>query len=66
MKQVRVEDFAGDSTEVSTSVYYDDIVTIDLDPDGQFECARMSHYTPRQARKLAVALILAADEAEKP
>lgn len=65
MKQIRVEDFAGDSTEVSTSVYYDDIVTIDLDPDDQWGCARMSHYTQDKARKLTSALILAAEEAEK-
>lgn len=65
MEQIRVEDFAGDSTEVSVSVYYDCIVTIDSDPDNQEERPSLMHYTPGQARKLAAALTMAADEAEK-
>lgn len=64
MEQIRVEDFAGDSTEVSVSVYYDCIVTIDSDPDNQEERPSMMHYTPGQARKLALAILKAAEAAE--
>lgn len=65
MKAVIIEDFAGDSTEVSTSVYYDGIVSIDIDHDNLFDRFALAHYSPAQARKLAAALIIAADEAEK-
>ena len=64
MEAVIIEDFAGDSTEVSTSVYYDGIVSIDIDLDNLGDGCALAHYTPDQARKLAEALILAADEAE--
>lgn len=67
MEAVIVKDFAGDRTEVSTAVYYDGIVSIDIDMDclgGGDECT-ISHYTPEAARKLAEALIKVADEAEK-
>lgn len=66
MESVIIEDFAGDSTEVSTSVYYDGIVSIDIDIDTEDRgySSTMAHYTPEQARKLAAALILAAEEAE--
>lgn len=64
MEQIRVEDFAGDSTEVSVSVYYDCIVTIDSDPDNKEERQSMMHYTPGQARKLALAILKAAEAAE--
>ena len=64
MKAVIIEDFAGDSTKVSTSVYYDGIVSIDIDPDNLGDGCTLAHYTPGEARKLAAALILAADEAE--
>lgn len=63
MKAVIIEDFAGDSTEVSTSVYYDGIVSIDIDLDNLGDRYTLAHYTPEAARKLAAALILAADEA---
>lgn len=65
MKTMIIEDFAGDSTEVSASVYYDGIVSIDIDTDNLGDEITTSHYTPEQDRKLATALILAADEAEK-
>lgn len=65
METVIIEDFAGDSTEVSTSVYYDGIVSIDIDLDNLGDGCTLAHYTPEQARKLAAALIMAADEAEK-
>ena len=65
MVAVIIEDFAGDSTEVSTSVYYDGIVSIDIDLDNLSDGCTIAHYAPEQARKLAAVLILAADEAEK-
>lgn len=64
VKAVIIEDFAGDGTEVSASVYYDGIVSIDIDLDNLGDECTLAHYTPEQARKLAAALILAADEAE--
>lgn len=64
MVAVIIEDFAGDSTEVSTSVYYDGIVSIDIDTDNLGDECTFAHYTPEAARKLAAALILAAEEAE--
>lgn len=65
MENVLIEDFAGGSTEVSTSVYYDGVVSIDTDTNDRGYNSTMAHYTPEQARKLAAALILAADEVEK-
>lgn len=64
MGSVIIEDFAGGSTEVSTSVYYDGIVSIDTDTEDRGYNSTMAHYTPEQARKLAAALILAAEEVE--
>lgn len=66
MEAVIVKDFAGDRTEVSTAVYYDGIVSIDIDLDclGGGDDLTIAHYTPEAARKLAAALILAAEEAE--
>lgn len=63
MKAVIIEDFAGDSTGVSASVYYDGIVSLDIDLDNLGDACTLSHYTPEEARKLAVALIMAAEEA---
>lgn len=64
MEQIRVEDFSVDSTEVSVSVYYDCIVTIDSDPDNQGELPSLMHYTPEQARKLALAILKAVEAVE--
>ena len=67
MEQIRVEDTHLDEAEIGT---YTDregvtVVTLDFDPDyNQDECVSMMQYTPDQARQLASALILAADEAE--
>jgi len=67
MEQIRVEDTQFDEAEVGT---YTDregvtVVTLDFDPDyNQDECVSLMQYTPGQARRLAAALILAADEAE--
>lgn len=65
MKSVIIEDFAGGSTEVSTSVYYDGIVSIDTDTEDRGYSSTMAHYTPEQARKLAAYLMEAAHSAEK-
>lgn len=64
MESVIIEDFAGGSTEVSTSIYYDGVVSL-AETDNAGDSFTMSHYTPEQARKLAAALIMAAEEAER-
>ena len=67
MEILRIEDVVGDEAEVSVLInrtgVVKAVVSIDFDPD---DCdVSMMHYTPDDARKLAAALILAADEAEK-
>lgn len=67
MEILRIEDVVGDAAEVSVLTsrtgVVKTVVSIDFDPD---DCdVSMMHYTPDDARKLASALILAADEAEK-
>lgn len=64
MKTVIIKGFTGDSAGVSTSVYYDGIVSIDIDMYNSGDECTFAHYTPEGARKLAAALILAANEAE--
>lgn len=67
MEILRIEDVAGDAAEVSVLLnrtgVVKAVVSIDFDTDDQG--VTMMHYTPEQARKLAAALILAAEEAEK-
>lgn len=67
METVRIDDVVGDVAEVEVSVYLtgsvEAVVSIDFDTDDQG--VTMMHYTPEQARKLAAALILAAEEVEK-
>lgn len=69
MEQIRVEDITGDEAEVGVlgnrTGEVKTVVTLDFDPDYECDCIDMMHYTPDQARKLAAALILAAEEAEK-
>lgn len=67
MEILRIEDVVGDAAEVhvlpNRTGVVNTIVSIDFDPD---DCdVSMMHYTPDAARKLAAALILAAEEAEK-
>ena len=67
MEILRIEDVVGDAAEVSVLTnrtgVVKAVVSIDFDPD---DCdVSMMHYTPDDARKLAAALILAAEEAEK-
>ncbi|QIW88918.1 hypothetical protein CJ19_059 [Escherichia phage CJ19] len=67
MEILRIEDVVGDDAEVSVLLnrtgVVKAVVSIDFDTDDQG--VTMMHYTPEQARKLAAALILAAEEAEK-
>lgn len=70
MEDIRVKDISGDEAEVGVLGYrtgeIKNIVTLDFDPDNyNCDCIDMMHYTPDQARKLAAALIAAADEVEK-
>jgi hypothetical protein len=68
MEVIRLKDITGDEVEVSVLTNRTGtvrtVITLDLDPhdDG----VTIMHYTPDDARKLAAALILVADEAEKP
>lgn len=67
MEILRIEDVVGDAAEVSVLTnrtgVVKAVVSIDFDPDYCY--VSMMHYTPDDARKLAAALILAAEEAEK-
>lgn len=66
MEILRIEDVVGDAAEVSVLLnrtgVVKAVVSIDFDTDDQG--VTMMHYTPEQARKLAAAIILAAEEAE--
>ena len=66
MEILRIEDVVGDTAEVSVLLnrtgVVKAVVSIDFDTDDQG--VTMMHYTPEQARKLAAALILSAEEAE--
>lgn len=66
MENVRIEDVHFDQSEVSVSkTIRGTVISLDFDPDGYADCQTLMQYTPDQSRKLAAALILAADEAEK-
>ncbi|UZZ64352.1 hypothetical protein A54_112 [Septuagintavirus sv54] len=64
---LRIGDVVGEAAEIrvltNRTGVVKAVVSIDFDPD---DCdVSMMHYTPEQARKLAAALIMAAEEAEK-
>ena len=67
MEVIRLKDITGDEAEVSVLTNRTGtirtVVTLDFDPFDDNGISMM-HYTPGDARKLAAALILAADEAE--
>ena len=66
MENVRIEDVHFDQSEVSVrSTVRGTVVFLDFDPDDYADCQTLMQYSPEQARKLAAALILAAEEAEK-
>lgn len=66
MENVRIEDVHFDQSEVRVnSTVRGAVVSLDFDPDGYADGQTLMQYSPDQARKLAAALIMAADEAEK-
>lgn len=65
MEAVRIDDVHFDQAEVSVSkTVRGAVVSLDFDPDDYADCQTLMQYSPEQARKLAAALILAAEEAE--
>lgn len=66
METVRIDDVHFDQAEVSvtTGTVRGHVVNLDFDPDDYGDGHTMMQYSPDAARKLAAALILAADEAE--
>ena len=66
MEAVRVEDQCFDQAEVSIGTgAQGTFVYLDFDPDDNGDGETVMRYSSDQARKLAEALIMAADEAEK-
>lgn len=65
MESVRIEDVNGDYADVEVVISGDDkFVSLDFDPLVEIYPITMMHYTPGEARKLAAALILAAEYVE--
>lgn len=66
METVRIDDVHFDQAEVSVTIgtVRGHVVNLDFDPDGYADGQTLMQYPPDAARKLAAALILAADEAE--
>lgn len=66
METVRIDDVHFDQAEVSVTMgtVRGHVVSLDFDPDGYADCQTLMQYSPDAARKLAAALILAADEVE--
>lgn len=67
MKTVRIDDVHFDQAEVSVTMgtVRGNVISLDFDPDDYGDCQTLMQYSPDAARKLAAALILAADEVEK-
>lgn len=67
METVRIDDVHFDQAEVSVTMksVRGNVVNLDFDPDGYADGQTLMQYSPDAARKLAAALILAAEEAEK-
>lgn len=67
METVRIDDVHFDQAEVSVTMgtVRGHVVSLDFDPDEYGDCQTLMQYSPDAARKLAAALILAADKAEK-
>lgn len=69
METILIEEITGDELEIKvfTRKYADktfnDVIILDVDSDE--EGVNMMRYTPEQARKLAAALIIAAEDADK-
>lgn len=66
METVRIDDVHFDQAEVSVTIgtVRGHVVNLDFDPDGYEDGQTLMQYSPDAARKLAAALILAADEVE--
>ncbi|WNO25496.1 hypothetical protein [Escherichia phage vB_EcoM_50EP] len=66
METVRIDDVHFDQAEVSVTMgtARGHVVSLDFNPDGYADCQTLMQYSPDAARKLAAALILAAEEAE--
>lgn len=64
---LRIDDVHFDQAEVSVTMgtALGNVVSLDFDPDDYGERQTLMQYSPDAARKLASALILAAEEAEK-
>ena len=69
MEVIRLKDVTGDEAELSLLTNRTGtirtVVTLDFDPY-DYSGTSIMHYTPDDARKLAAALIMSADEAELP
>lgn len=66
MVNFRIEDVHSDQAEVDLLTHDNEaLVSLDFDPECNGESPSLMHYTPEAARKLAAALIAAADNAEK-
>lgn len=66
MESILIEDVHFDPAEVGiTKSARGDVVYLDFNPGDYGDGQMLMHYSPAQARKLAAALILAAEEAEK-
>lgn len=66
MGNFRIEDAHFDQAEVGiTKSVQGYVVYLDFNPDDYGDGQMLMHYSPDKARKLAAALILAADEVEK-
>lgn len=66
MGNFRIEDVHFDEAEVGiTKSSRGDVVYLDFNPDDYGDGQMLMHYSPDKARKLAAALILAADEVGK-
>lgn len=66
METVRIDDVHFDQAEVSVTMrsVRGNVVNLDFDPDGYADCQTLMQYSPDQARKLAAALIKAAEDVE--
>ena len=67
MENVRINDVHFDQAEVSVTMgsVRGNVINVEFDPDNYGDCQTLMQYSPDAARKLAAALILAAEEAEK-
>lgn len=68
METVRIDDVHFDQAEVSVTAsgtFRGNIVSLDFDPDDYGDGHTLMQYSPDSARKLAAALIMAAEDAEK-